>query len=72
MQATVFNKNNIGRLRAVFIENEPYFPADDISKIFMTESEYDHIMCNCIDADDKTEILIDKSKCVTAKMQVRL
>ena len=58
MQTTVFNKKNVGSLRAVFIDNEPYFSADDISKIFMTESEYDHIMCNCIEEDDKTEILI--------------
>ena len=37
MQTTVFNKKNVGSLRAVFIDNEPYFSADDISKIFMTE-----------------------------------
>ena len=59
MEATVFSNKNIGKLRAMIVDNEPYFVADDINAILSTDLEYDSIMYNDIDSEDRIEVDID-------------
>ena len=59
MEATVFSNKNIGKLRAMIVDNEPYFVADDINTILSTDLEYDSIMYNDIDSEDRIEVDID-------------
>ena len=59
MEATVFSNKNIGKLRAMIVDNEPYFVADDINDILSTDLEYDSIMYNDIDSEDRIEVDID-------------
>lgn len=59
MEFTLFSKKAIGKLHAVIINNEPYFSADDLSTILSAEFEYDSIMYNDIDTEDRIEAEIN-------------
>ena len=59
MEITIFNKKEVGRLRAALIDNEPYFSAVDLSHILMCEPDYDRIMFRYVDYDDQKDATVD-------------
>ncbi len=59
MEITIFNKKEVGRLRAALIDNEPYFSAEDLSHILMCEPDYNRIMFRYVDYDDQKDATVD-------------